>query len=539
MRAERLGLVPEFVPRRLLGLAAAIERAAEVDARPAPLLRPQRGARGQDADGMDDPSPIGVMAATDDVRRPMSDVRPFTADARALAVLAGIVIVVAANRLAFDAWLTRFDLFTFFLPWYTFLGERLRDLAVPGWNPHLFSGAPFAGDPESGWMYLPAMLAFSLLETAAAFKAMVVMQLAVAAVATYALARVLGMGAMAALVAAAVYVVGPFLYWNTNCCLIFSQFATWIPLALLGVELALRARSWRERIPPWCLGGFAVSQMFAGWVGEGWLYAVLLPAAYTGYRALLSPPRPGVPLRERLLAGAATGVAVIGSGMALGAAGILPRLAFNAESNLASGSYTRLGRLGGAQSAVDARLPAGAGVGRGPGLPRAGGVAGRRGVRAGSAWRRVLAGRRYAVPFFAGLTLVAWTLTLDTTPLHQLFYLIPRFREFHEHDAWRSMALAAIGPALLSGATIDSLPAWRGRRELLPVVFLPLLVLMFVAIVLVRAEAFLGWGPLVAAALTTALVGIVVGIPNEIPSPQPPPRGYPVRRAGRGAGDEG
>ena len=90
---------------------------------------------------------------------PMARIRSITgADARALAVLVGLTTLVAWNRLAFDGWLARMDLITFFLPWYAFLGERLRAFDVPGWNPHLFSGTPFAGDPGSGWMYLPAML---------------------------------------------------------------------------------------------------------------------------------------------------------------------------------------------------------------------------------------------------------------------------------------------------------------------------------------------------------------------------------------------
>src|SRR5690349_12846115 len=96
----------------------------------------------------------------------MTDTEPHVPrqpDGVALAVLAVLTAFVTWNRLAFDGWLTRLDLFTFFLPWYTFLGERLRAFDVPAWNPHLFSGAPFAGDPESGWMYVPAMLAFALL----------------------------------------------------------------------------------------------------------------------------------------------------------------------------------------------------------------------------------------------------------------------------------------------------------------------------------------------------------------------------------------
>ena len=436
------------------------------------------------------------------------------ADAIALGVLAVLTAIVAWNRLAFDAWLTRLDLLTFFLPWYTFLGDRLRDLAVPGWNPHLFGGAPFAGDPESGWMYLPAMLFFSALAPAtAAFKGMVAFQLAIAALSTYLFARVLGMGAMASLVAATVYLVGPFLQWNTNCCLIFSQFATWIPLALLGVELALAARGWRGRVVPWFLGGFAVSQMFAGWIGEGWLYAVLLPAGYAAYRIFFPSPRSVAPLPARLRAGAATAAATVGLGLALAAAGMLPRFAINAETNLAGGDYSRLpgGGVLNPPWTLDYLLLQTFGAGSGYHF-RAASFGGAAVVLALLAVP--LAGRRFAAPFFAALTVVAMLLTLDETPLHHLFYLIPRWREFHEHDAWRTISLAAIGPALLSGAAIESLPGWRGRRRLLPLVVLPLVLMAVMATTVWRPQTFLGWQPLVAAALTTGLIAVVVAGPG-------------------------
>ncbi|HET8763381.1 MAG TPA: hypothetical protein VFM12_08180, partial [Gemmatimonadales bacterium] len=408
--------------------------------------------------------------------------------------------------------MTRYDLFTFFLPWYTFLGDRLRDLAVPGWNPHLFSGTPFAGDPESGWMYLPAMLGFALLPAVAAFKSMVALQLAVAGLSTYAFTRVLGMGPLASLLAATLYVTGPLLHWNTYCCLVFAEFATWIPLALLGVELAVRASGWRTRLAGWFLGGLAVSQMFAGWVGEGWLYAVLLPAAYAGYRALLSSPRPGLSLPARLLSGAATAILVPGLGMALGAAGILPRLAVNAEMNLAGGDYSRLGAAGVLNPPwqLDYLLVQVLGLGTGYHFRAAslGGVA-----VVLSLLALPLARERFAVPFFAALTLVSLTLTLESSPLLPLFSLIPRFRAFHDHDAWRVIALAAFGPAVLSGAALEALPAWRGRRSLLSIVVAPLLLLAIAAVVLARLGAVLGWPPLIAAAVTTVLVALLVAAP--------------------------
>jgi uncharacterized membrane protein YhaH (DUF805 family) len=232
-------------------------------------------------------------------------------DRGALLALAALTALIAANRLAFDSWLGRLDIATQFLPWYAFLGERLRALDLPGWNPHLLSGTPFAGHPLSGWAYPPAMVAFALLPPVAALKAMVAVQIAVAGAATYALGRVLGMGPTAALVAASAYIVGPFLEWNTYCCLQFAQFAAWVPLALLGVELAFRAHRWRDRATAWCVATVAIALMLGGWVGEGWIYALLLVAAYSVYRVLLPPARASREVRARLIVGATTGGATI------------------------------------------------------------------------------------------------------------------------------------------------------------------------------------------------------------------------------------
>ncbi|MEA2597737.1 MAG: hypothetical protein QOF01_4206 [Thermomicrobiales bacterium] len=443
-----------------------------------------------------------------DTRADRTTGRPSAADTRAVAVLIGLITLAAWNRFSFDGWLARFDLFTFFIPWYDFLGQRLRAGEIPGWNPSVFSGTPFAGDPASGWMYLPTMIFFPLLSTLTAFKAMVAVQLAVAGLSTYAFTRVLGMRASAALVAAVVYVFGPFFQWNTYCCLVFSQMVAWIPLALLGVELSLRRHRWRDRLVPWFVTAFAISQMFAGWIGEGWLYAVLLVAAYTGYRTLLSPPQPDIQLRDRLTVGAATGGAVFGLGFALGAAGILPRLAVNAETHLAGARYSELG----AQGILNPPWPLDDLLIRilGNGYDE------RRAALGGAALvlallAPVLAGRRFAVPFFAVVTVLAFTLALDETLLHRLFYLIPRYRELHEHDPWRSVSLAPFGPAILSGAAVESLASWRRGRWRLPIVVAPLLVIAGTTIVLWQVvEEFVGWPSLVAAAVTTVLVAIAV-----------------------------
>jgi hypothetical protein len=433
------------------------------------------------------------------------------ADWLALAALAVVLAVVGLNRVVFDVWLSRFDLYTFFVPWYAYLGEGLRQFTIPGWNPHVFSGTPFAADPESGWMYLPAMVIFALTEVLAGFKALLLLHLAVAGFSTYAYGRVLGLGPFAALVAAIVFALGPLLQWTSYCCLVLVEYAVWVPPLLLGIELALRAGDWRGRLLPWFLTGFALSQMLAGWVGQGWLVGPILIAAYTTYRALLSSPRPEASGRDRLLAWVTTGVATVGSGLALGAAGILPRLVYTNESNLAGGVYSQLGAAANDKPAwapvqlIHQLL----GDDYGQRFSALGGA-----VIVLALLAPVIAGRRHGVPFFAVLTLVSLILTLDPTPLHAVFYLIPRFQEMHQHDPWRSYALGIIGPAMLCGATIQELPRWRGKAGLLPVLVAPLLLMGLGAIVIQRAGEPVSWAPLIAAAVTVALLVIAVAAPR-------------------------
>ncbi|MBA2247617.1 MAG: hypothetical protein H0W23_05775, partial [Chloroflexia bacterium] len=108
------------------------------------------------------------------------------ADGIALGILFALTAIIMAHRWVFDDWVSRHDLLAFFIPWYGYLGDRLAAGDIPGWNPALFGGSPFAGDPESGWMYLPAMLLFPFLSVVTAYKFLILAQLLIAGTATYA-----------------------------------------------------------------------------------------------------------------------------------------------------------------------------------------------------------------------------------------------------------------------------------------------------------------------------------------------------------------
>lgn len=52
------------------------------------------------------------------------------------------------------------DLVSFLFPTYRFAARDLAQGSLPLWNPHLYGGAPFIGDIQAGFLYLPNLLLF-------------------------------------------------------------------------------------------------------------------------------------------------------------------------------------------------------------------------------------------------------------------------------------------------------------------------------------------------------------------------------------------
>lgn len=430
----------------------------------------------------------------------------------ALAALLGLTAIIMIHRWVFDDWTGRHDLLGFFIPWYGLLGDRLAAGDIPGWNPHLFGGSPFAGDPESGWMYLPAMLMFTFLPIINAIKGMILLQLLIAGTTTYAFSRVLGMGALAALLSAVVYEFGPFLYVQTDCCTVSSQLSAWIPMGLLGIELALQARSRLSRVAAWFLAGFAISQMLAGWVGQGAVYGVLIMGAYVAFRTFLVPPDRRWTIADSFRQALINGPAIIIIGVGIAAAGLLPRLAVNAQSNNPGGTYENIRGAGDeapyqAWTLFRALLTSEFGY-RAVSI---GGLAFVLGLIA------VIGARRhYAMPFFAGLALVIGILSMGNTPLHSLFYaVLPGFQALHEHGPRRIMWMSPIAPAMLAGIGLQVLPEFGTHRLARWLVFLPLPLIVAIERY-VRANGDVGFGAqtYVVAALTTLAAALVVFSPS-------------------------
>lgn len=400
------------------------------------------------------------MTMTDTPEEWSDSRRHLRPDALAAGVLLALSLLMTWNRWVFDNWLARHDLLTFFLPWFGALGDRLRDLDVPALNPYIFSGAPFAGDPESGWMYLPAMVIFPFFEVTVAYKLMILALLLIAGMSTYVLARVVGYGVLAALFSAVAFEFGPFFFGQTDCCTVGTMTMTFFPLAFLGIELALRAASWPVRVAAWVIAGFAISQMFAAWLGQGVVNGLILVAAWVFFRAVITPPASGWDLRRRLVSLVTTGPAVLGIGLLLGAAGILPRLAANAESNNAGGTYENtpgshnfhFHTLASALKTimVDAH-----------------------GYRGTSVWGTVfvlmllsvfILRRRSVLPFFVVAAVIIPALAMGVRGIADLFYLIPFYENMQVHSPGRIFWLYSFIPAMLAGGAVNELPRLASMR---------------------------------------------------------------------------
>lgn len=124
-------------------------------------------------------------------------------------------------------------------PALVFLQWSLRHGDIPFWNPYLVAGVPYLADPQSSLFYLPQTLAAFLLPAALADRLLILGHYFLAAIAMYGLARVIGLGRAAALVAALAYPFGQhFVARSGQIFPVMSAF--WLPAILLCCELGMQ-----------------------------------------------------------------------------------------------------------------------------------------------------------------------------------------------------------------------------------------------------------------------------------------------------------
>ena len=454
------------------------------------------------------PSLTPTRTATERVRpRPVGRIgirEWLTADQIGICALLLIIALIAVDDLRGGRGIYRVDIITQYMPWYTYLGEQLRHGNIPGWMPFSFSGAPFAGDPQSGWMYFPAMAIFTVIGGTAGFKLLILFHMLLVSLSTYWLARLLGMSPFGAVAAGTLAILSGFLE-RTRCCTIHAEVAAWLPLAFVGIELAARARTRLAQFGWLAVCGLCVSQMLAGWLGQGAYYGILAVGAYTAYRTLLSPPdRP--PIIARLLRLAGFGGVILVTGFGLAAAGVLPRLDVVSHTPLANG-YEAASKMWSISTLADHLVSRDNRVSRW----YAGAAALALAILA-----PFIAGTRYRVRFWLfyaiGVLLLVFSQLFIWWPLYRV---LPRFEGLHQHLPDRILTVFYLAVALLAGAFIDVIATGSPSRRRLAMVALAILAMVPAAAGIEwLSEQRIDWPPLAGVAAAAVLVAVVAWRPN-------------------------
>src|SRR6266566_2753463 len=172
------------------------------------------------------------------------------------------------------------DLFYYWLPSYSFEAARLREGALPLWNPYQAAGVPFLATLEAGDLY-PARLLLLVMDVPAAMKWSAIAHVLLAAVGTYLLCRRLG-STRAGAVAGGLVFGGTFGFQNVYLPP-FLEGGAWLPIAALALVRLVGEGGWRGVV----LFGFAAGMPGLAGALAGRLVAAGLLAAATAAPQIL------------------------------------------------------------------------------------------------------------------------------------------------------------------------------------------------------------------------------------------------------------
>lgn len=226
---------------------------------------------------------------------------PASARVRLLAVVAVAVTpaLLYSRALVERTVLAPGDAFVYYLPVHILTGRAWRDGDLPAWNEFAFSGSQLLASGQPGAFYPPNLL-FALLDPLTANDLVVLLNLSVAAVGAYVLARKLTGDAVAAAVAGVGFASSGFLYGHLGHQSIEAAVA-WLPWVLYGYELLHeRVTAARLLLTSGALGLALVAGHY-----QLFFLAVLVLAVYALGRELL-----GRPERRRI---AALGAGALGA----------------------------------------------------------------------------------------------------------------------------------------------------------------------------------------------------------------------------------
>lgn len=239
-------------------------------------------------------------------------------------------VTIPYNELASDLLLENYA-------WKQFIVESLRAREIPLWNPYLFAGVPFFAAGQHSALY-PFSVLFYILPLDRAFGIFVALQLALAASAMFAFARVLGLSRFAATISAITYAFSAFFFVSVTFPMVIAA-AAWLPAILACAELVIRAPNSMRQIFFALFGAIFIGIQFLAGHIEISMYILIVTAFYSAWRVVqsaVSGQRSAVSGRRLVQAVFILGVMII-VGIALGAVQLVPLYEL-VQNNFRSGS---------------------------------------------------------------------------------------------------------------------------------------------------------------------------------------------------------
>lgn len=219
-----------------------------------------------------------------------------------------------------------------YLPAQVFVRRSLAAGEWPLWNPDIFAGHPFQGNPQAQ-LYYPIAWLLWLLPISTAIQMNVILHLWLGGVGMYVLARVLRISFVGSLVAGLAFAGSGQLYTSLELPGV-SNIYIWLPWVVAAGELSWRRHSWRWSAAAGLLFGILALSgnpqwfLYSGLFLASWFGARLLAALWDTWRVRRTQtPRQARPGLLRVLAlRAVRSGAVLLWGPALAAVQIFPFL---------------------------------------------------------------------------------------------------------------------------------------------------------------------------------------------------------------------
>ncbi|GAB4355205.1 MAG: hypothetical protein Kow0099_39180 [Candidatus Abyssubacteria bacterium] len=178
------------------------------------------------------------------------------------------------------------DLYQQFLPWYSYMGVRMREGAFPLWFPYAGAGMPFLATPSTGVLYPPNWL-YPAIPPWLAMGILAQLHLALGGLGMYGFCRAHNLGRSASMLGAFGYVMSN-VVWGNFVNPHYLAGVGWMPVVCLCGERLYARADWRNSV----LLALAISLQFLAGAGQFFFYTIYFLALYMGLRLVFGERGP-------------------------------------------------------------------------------------------------------------------------------------------------------------------------------------------------------------------------------------------------------